>query len=123
MLIDLKIRTRDFAVGVVELSRKLPNRMEGSVIAKQLVRCCTSVGAHFREGIRSRSNDEYIAKINAGVMELEETSYWLELVRMLFKDRDDVSKLQTEAHELTAIFVTLIKNRKKHPEKTEAVET
>jgi len=44
------------------------------------LRSGTSVGAHYREAIRSRSTAEYISKIEGGMQELEETMYWLELL-------------------------------------------
>lgn len=54
--------------------------MEAQVIDKQVVRSGTSVGVHYREAIRARSKNEFVAKIEAGLQELEETIYWLELL-------------------------------------------
>jgi len=50
------------------------------VIGKQVLRSGTSVGAHVREGKRNRSNTEMISKIESAPQELEETTYWLELL-------------------------------------------
>ncbi len=44
------------------------------------MRSGTAVGANYREGLRARSKSEYAAKLNLGLMELEETLYWLELL-------------------------------------------
>ena len=46
----------------------------------QLLRSGTSVGAHFREAQRAKSNLDFISKLEGGMQELEETAYWLELL-------------------------------------------
>jgi len=58
----------------------LPNNTIAQVIGKQVLRSGTSVGAHYREAYRSRSNAEFISKIEGGLQELEETCYWIELL-------------------------------------------
>ncbi|HXG12156.1 MAG TPA: four helix bundle protein [Gemmataceae bacterium] len=78
--IDLKLRTRQFAIRVIRLFSALPNTTEAQVLGKQLLRSGTSVGAHYREAMRSRSNAEFISKLEGGLQELEETAYWLELL-------------------------------------------
>jgi four helix bundle protein len=50
------------------------------VLGDQLLRSGTSVGAHFREAQRAKSNLDFISKIEGGMQELEETAYWLELL-------------------------------------------
>jgi four helix bundle protein len=88
----------------------LPKRTEPQVIGKQFVRTGTAVGANYREGLRARSKSEYAAKLNLGLMELEETLYWLELLEEAgIISGSKLSGLKGEASELRAIFVTLIK--------------
>ncbi len=79
-VIDLKTRTKRFALRIIRLFAALPKSVEAQVLGKQLLRSGTSVGAHYREGHRARSNAEFISKLEAGLQELEETSYWLELL-------------------------------------------
>lgn len=110
---DLRDRTRKFALRVIKLYGSLPKRVECQVIGKQILRSGTAVGANYREGLRSRSKLEYAAKLNIGLMEIEETLYWLELLEgsgMVAASRLDAMK--TEIGELAAIFVTLIKKAK-----------
>jgi len=73
-------RTRDFALRVIRLYSALPKTTEAQVIGKQLLRSGTSVGAHWREGSRARSDAEFISKIEGGLQELEESVYWMELL-------------------------------------------
>ena len=110
---DLKQRTKGFALRVIRLFAALPKTTEAQVIRKQLLRSGTSVGAHYREGTRSRSTAEFISKLEGGLQELEESAYWLELLvesEMVVANR--LSDLQQEAEELTAILVTCVKNAK-----------
>src|SRR5262245_13180167 len=112
-LVDLKTRTKEFALRIIRLYAALPQTTVGQVIGKQLLRCGTSVGAHYREGTRSRSDAEFISKIEGALQELEETAYWLELLGeadVLNPAR--LTELQHEANDLTAILVTCVKNAK-----------
>src|SRR5436309_2572457 len=109
-------RTREFSSGIMKLHADLPAGAIRFKIGDQLLSAGTSPGAHFRESLRARSKAEYVAKLNSGLMELEETLYWLELLinnRIMPEDR--VQPLQKETTELIAIFVSLIK--KWRPEK------
>lgn len=113
---DLAERTREFAVRVVRLYSALPKSTEAQIIGKQMLRSGTSVGAHYREACRARSDAEFVSKIEGGLQELEETRYWLELLRDAgIMKWDRVKDLDKEADELTAIFVTLAKQRKAAP--------
>jgi four helix bundle protein len=68
--IDLRMRTKEFALRIIRLFAASPRATEAQVIGKQVLRAGTSVGAHYREAYRSRSDAEYIAKIGGGLQEL-----------------------------------------------------
>ena len=107
---DLKDRTRDFSLRVIRLCAALPANRTSDVIARQLLRSGTSPGAHFREALRARSKAEYVAKMNGGLMELEETLYWLEIVEAAdLVSSEKLDAIKTETNDLIAIFVSLIK--------------
>jgi len=46
--IELRIRTKKFAIRIIRLSDSLPNKRAAQTIAKQILRSGTSVGAHYR---------------------------------------------------------------------------
>lgn len=114
---DIGARTKVFALRIIRLYVGLPKTTEAQVIGKQVLRSGTSVGAHVREGKRSRSNAELISKIEDGLQELEETIYWIELLVGAGIVRAELLKdLLEEANELIAILVTsskTLKNRTK----------
>ena len=70
--VDLKARTKQFALRMIRLYSALPKTTEAQVIGKQVLRSGTSVGAHYREASRSRSTAEFVSKIEGGLQELEE---------------------------------------------------
>lgn len=76
-----------------------------------MLRSGSSVGAHYREASRGRSNAEFIAKIGDCLKELDETGYWLELISEagLLKPKR-VEAFLAETDELLAIFTTIAKN-------------
>ena len=89
---------------------------DAQVLGKQLLRSGTSVGAHYREGCRAKSNADFISKIEGGLQELDETLYWLELLaeaNIISASR--LEPLERETNELIAMFVTMargVKQRK-----------
>jgi len=103
---ELKLRTKQFALRVINLVFALPKTIAGRAIANQLVRCGTSVAANYRVACRARSRSEFVAKIGVALEETDETQLWLELIiesKLLPVKR--VQALLEEATELVAIFV------------------
>ena len=110
---DLKRRTKMFALRVIRMFGTLPNTTEAQVMGKQVLRSGTSVGAHYREATRARSTAEFVSKIEVGLAELEETAYWIELLsESSIVPLSRVEDLLSEANQLTAILVTCVKNAK-----------
>src|SRR5260370_326919 len=58
--VDLRVRTKQFALRVIRLFSALPKRIEAEVIGRQVLRSGTSVGANFREAHRARSDAEFL---------------------------------------------------------------
>ena len=110
---DLKARTKAFALRVIKLYTALPKNMEAQVLGKQVLRSGTSVGAHYHEACRAKSDADFINKIEGGLQELDETTYWLDLIAAasIFPE-ERLKPLQDEAGELIAMFVTMVKHVK-----------
>lgn len=110
---DLKARTKNFALRIIKLYSGLPKTSEAQVIGKQVLRSGTSVGAQYREACRSRSNAEFISKMQSSLQELDETSYWFELlVEGEIISPSKLAELRKEADELMAIFASSIRTAK-----------
>src|SRR5205085_1183816 len=76
---DLEIRTKRFALNIIQFVATLPKNKVGDVITHQLVKAGTSVGANYREANRAESRNDFIHKIGIVEKEASETQYWLEL--------------------------------------------
>ena len=116
--VDLRVRTKQFALRVIRLFAALPRRPEADVIGRQVLRSGTSVGANFREAHRARSDAEFVSKIGDCLKELDETGYRLELLidaEIVAVDR--LSPLLEECNQLIAILTTIAKKVKSHTRK------
>ena len=105
--IELKQRTKAFARRVLRLIEALPATRSGRIIANQLGRSGTSVGANYRAVCRARSEADFYSKLGVVEEEADESAFWLELVveeRLLHPRR--VQALLDEADALTAIMVS-----------------
>ena len=110
---DLQERTKRFALNIIRTFSMMPKTTEAQVLAKQLLRSGTSVGANYREAYRGRSKAEFISKCGDSLRELEETAYWLELlVDGKIASPEKPAALRRECDELIAIFVTIVRRSK-----------
>ena len=103
---DVEIRTKHFALSIIDLVSKLPKTKAADVIGYQLLRSGTSIGANYREAARALSHDDFIHKIGICEKEAAETEYWLELlVESRTLDAELHKHVRTEVGELLAILV------------------
>ena len=110
---DLKVRTKLFSIAVLDLVDLLPSKISARVIANQLAKSGTSVGANYRAALRARSDKEFISKMNIVLEESDESLFWLEIIaEKKWIENEIVGVALKEANELTAIFVTILKNTK-----------
>ena len=111
---DLKKRTFNFSINVINLVELLPNNKATNVISYQLIKSATSVGANYRAAKRARSDREFISKINIVLEEADETLFWLEIIKSKeWIKNTALDILIKEANELTAIFVSTLKTMNK----------
>ena len=105
----LRGRTKVFAVRVIQLVQKLPKGVAEAVLAKQLIRSATSIGANYRAACRARSRAEFAAKMQIVQEEADETQYWLELLLAAGGGPgQELMQLHVESTELSAIFTASI---------------
>jgi len=93
-----------------EISKSIPGTREGDLIAKQLIRCGTSVGANYRAALRAKSKPDFIYKLRIVEEEVDETIFWLAVLeesRTLISKSIDELKKETDA--ILAIIVKSIK--------------
>lgn len=109
----LKARTKTFALRVIRLCRTLPRSQEGTIITRQLLRSCTSVGANYRAVCRARSTADFVSKLGIVLEEADEALFWLELlVESGTAQPEKAAPLLNEANELVSIFVASLRTAK-----------
>ena len=102
---DLKTRTKQFALRVIQVFRALPRDELARIIGRQMLRAGTSVAANYRAACRARSRREFVAKIGVVLEEADESAFWPELlVDAGIVASSKLGKLIAEAYELVAIF-------------------
>jgi four helix bundle protein len=102
----LKARTKKFALDVLDFVDTIPPGNSSRRIIWQLSDSGTSVGANYRAACRSRSDEEFAAKIGQVLEEADESLFWLEICEARsLGERTTRRRLLGEADELTAIFV------------------
>src|SRR5471032_2786221 len=107
---DLFPRTKKYALRIIRLYVALPKTTEAQVLGKQVLRSGTSIGAHYSEANRGKSDADFINKLQTALQELDETAYWLELiVEAKIFDESKVRPLIQETKELNAIITTIVK--------------
>jgi four helix bundle protein len=74
--LELRKRTKRFALDVMRFTEALPRKRTTDVIGKQLLRCGTSVGANYRSACRARSKPDFISKMGIVLEEADEALYW-----------------------------------------------
>ena len=105
----------EFAVRIVRLYRYLTDEKHEYVIAKQLLRCGTSIGANVAEAQKGQSKADFNAKMNIALKEANETHYWLRLLhRTEYLTEAEFQSIEPEIKKIISILVSICKstNRK-----------
>ncbi len=72
-------KTFEFSLKIIKFCDELES-LKKYVIAKQLLRSGTSIGANVREAQSPQSRADFIHKLKIALKEVEETEYWLLLI-------------------------------------------
>jgi len=107
---DICERTFAFSLRIVKLVNELPRTTAGSIVARQIMRSGSSVGANVEEARGSTSKREFARRMSIALSEARESLYWLRLVAesgILPKPR--LRLLVGEADELVRVLTAIVK--------------
>ena len=111
-------RQRVFVLSVIAMIEKLPSGLAYSTIARQLIRCSTSVGANYRAACRAKSTADFINKLKIVEEEADECLYFFDLLLELQNtDKEHLKELEKEGDEILAIIVASIRTAKRNRDK------
>ena len=117
--IDIRKRTFDFAVRVVSLCSYLLGKPGVCrILANQLLKSGTSIGANIEEAQAGQSRADFISKNAIALKEARETHYWLRLlIAASVLPESRIAELCDEAEELMRVIVSILVNTKKRSAK------
>ena len=75
-------KSLDFATDVVLLYETLSKQKRDTTIVKQLLRSGTSVGANVNEAVYGNSKADFVSKLHISLKEINESIYWLTLLKI-----------------------------------------
>ena len=103
-------KSKTFAVRIIRLYQFLEDNKRGFVLAKQLLRSGTSIGANVREGHNAQSKKEFISKMNIALKEAAESEYWLELLyETNYLTEPEFDSIMTDCQELNKLLISIVK--------------
>jgi four helix bundle protein len=77
--VELKQRTKQFALRIIRMVEALPKPGTSGILGKQPLRNGTFVGANDRAACRATSRADFVSKMGTVEEECEDTSCWMEL--------------------------------------------
>ena len=114
---DIKLRAYRFSLSVIQFVNSFPNQISYRIIADQLIRSATSIGANIVEAKSSSSRREFIKYYEIALKSANETKYWLCLCRDSFSEkRDKSNQLLQESIEISniiAVSILTLKGKRK----------
>ncbi len=102
-------RSFRFALKIIALARSLPHSVDGTMVARQLVRSGTSIGANVEEAEAAHSRDDFAYKTGVALREARETHYWLRLAKESgILNHEGLDELIGEAEQLKKILGAIV---------------
>ena len=101
-----------FSVDIINLVKFLKSNYE-SVIANQIGRSGTSIGANIHEAQYAQGKKDFISKLEIALKEASETGYWLELAyRTNYIDEKQYKTLSDKCATLRVMLVSSCRTAK-----------
>ena len=109
----LEGRTAAFAINVFKMLRRLPVDVATRVIAYQLGKSASSIGANYHEANRAESREDFTHKIAIALKEAIESNYWFRVLEGLFGGEVEIGPLQQESLELRNIMKSILQGSRR----------
>lgn len=108
----LRELSMNFSVDIINLVKYLKANHE-SVIANQIGRSGTSIGANIHEAQYAQGKKDFISKLEIALKEASETGYWLELpYRTNYIDETQYKMLSDKCATLRAMLISSCRTAK-----------
>lgn len=103
----------EFAVRIINLYKFVVYNKNETILAKQILRSGTSIGANVTEAQKGQSKADFYAKMNIALKEANETYYWLRLLCATdYISEKEFISLENDIKEIISILVAITKQQK-----------
>ncbi len=111
----LRKRTKLFSIEIGKLVLDLPYNVLNKNYTNQITRSSSSVGANYRAACRAKSTADFINKLKIVEEELDETMFFLELLKEFNPDKEErIIACWKEGNELLSIIVASLNTVRKN---------
>ena len=113
---DIRDRSFRFACRIVEFCKHLLDESGvARILAPQILRCGTSVGANLEEARGGESRRDFLSKCRISLKEARESAYRLRvLVATHVGPHEEAGALATEAIQIAAILGAIVRNTRRN---------
>ena len=109
----IQTKSFQFALRIVRLCNYLQTSQHEFIMAKQLLRCGTSIGANVAEAEHAQSRADFCSKLNIALKEAAETDYWLRLLHEADYLRDvEFQSVFADCKEIEKLLAAIVKSTK-----------
>ena len=106
-------KSKDFAVEIILLCKRIKTVNKESILTNQLVRSATSIGANIHEANYGHSKADFISKLQISLKECYESEYWLELLnRVNYLDNENYKNLRQKCGAIRRMLISSINTAK-----------
>ena len=109
----LRKKAKEFAISIVFLTKEIKTTKMETVLANQLLRSGTSIGANIYEAQYAQSKADFISKLEIALKECYESDYWLSLLfETGYLDETPYKKLNNECGLIRRMLISSCKTLK-----------
>ena len=102
-----------FAVRIVKLCKYLNSDKKEFILAKQLLRAGTSIGANVAEAEQAQSRADFVSKMSIALKEAVECNYWLrQLHASEYLSEEAFLSVHSNCRELEKMLTAIVKSTK-----------
>ncbi len=110
---NVRDKSKIFAVRIIRFYKYLTSEKQEYVLAKQILKSGTAIGANLAEATNAQSRRDFLSKINIALKECTETNYWLEI---LYESgiiaKEEFTSLHADCSEIEKILTSSVKTTK-----------
>ena len=104
------VKSKAFALRIINLYKYLCEEKKEFVLSEQIVRWGTSIGAKVKGGSLAQSKADLAGKLSIALREAGETEYWLELLHESnYIEKNAFTSIYTDNKELIKILTSILK--------------